>query len=263
MDLNLTGKVVAITGGSTGIGAEVALGFAKEGCKVAICGRSMAKIQALQESFAKQGFEVFGKSVDVSSVEELEAFVADVVAKYGRLDVFINNAGSNIRKPVYEVTEADWDHLINADFKSVYFGSVAAAKAMRKTGGGVIINTSSYTATMPTCGIAIYSAIKAGVDHLTRTFAAELAADHIRVVGIQPGYVVTPLTKENAEKNYDKLVDAITMKRLSTPEDVVPGYLFLASEQASYITGFTMQITGGKFATQNPHYSYREAGETY
>lgn len=263
MDLNLKGKVVAITGGTTGIGAEVALGFAREGCKVAVCGRSETKIKEFEEMFAREGFEALTCKTDVSVNEELKAFVTVVVEKFGRLDVFINNAGINFRKPFDTVTEEEWHRLVDINFKSVFYGTAYAAEEMRKTGGGVILNTSSFTSTIPTCGIALYSAVKAGVDQLTRVFAAELAADHIRVNSIQPGMVVTPLTRENCEKNNDKLVSAIAMKRLAYPKDIVPGYLFLASDQAEYIDGFTMQISGGKFASQNPHYSYRAEGETY
>ena len=187
MDLNLKGKVVAITGGTTGIGAEVALGFAREGCKVAVCGRSETKIKEFEEMFAREGFEALTCKTDVSVNEELKAFVTVVVEKFGRLDVFINNAGINFRKPFDTVTEEEWHRLVDINFKSVFYGTAYAAEEMRKTGGGVILNTSSFTSTIPTCGIALYSAVKAGVDQLTRVFAAELAADHIRVNSIQPG----------------------------------------------------------------------------
>ena len=191
---------------------------------------------------------------------EALAFVEAIVKEYGRLDIFINNAGIDNRKPFDTLPENEWHELVNINFKAVFYGSAFAAAEMRKTGGGVIINTSSFTSVIPTCGIAIYSATKAAVDQLTRVFAAELAADHIRVVSVQPGMTVTPQTEDNCKKNFDKLVSAIPLKRLAQPEDMVAGYLFLASEQASYIDGVALQITGGKFATQNPHYSYREPG---
>lgn len=260
MDLKLAGKVVAVTGGTTGIGAEIALAYAREGCKVAVCGRSVSKIKEIEDRFQAEGLEVFAMSVDVSKNDELKGFITAIAEKFGRLDVLVNNAGINNRKPFHTYSEEEWHSLVDINFKAVFYGCAFAAEEMRKTGGGVIINTSSFTSTIPTCGIALYSATKAAVDQLTRVFAAELAADHIRVVSIQPGMVVTPLTKDNCEKNFEKLVSAIPMKRLATPEDMVSGYLFLASEQAGYINGITLKITGGKFATQNPHYAYREAG---
>lgn len=260
MNLNLAEKVIGITGGTSGIGEELALGFAREGCKVAVCGRSLSKIEALKARFQAEGLELFAMPADVAVNDELKGFVEAVVKEFGRLDVFINNAGIDNRKPFDTLPESEWHTLVNINFKAVFYGCAYAAEQMRKTGGGVIINTSSFTSVIPTCGIAIYSATKAAVDQLTRVFAAELAADQIRVVSIQPGMTVTPQTEDNCQKNFDRLVSAIPMKRLAQPEDMVAGYLFMASEQASYINGVALQITGGKFATQNPHYSYREPG---
>lgn len=260
MDLKLKDKVVAITGGTSGIGEEVALAFANEGSKVAVCGRSAEKIEALKKRFEEAGHELFSMSVDVANSAELKAFTEAVTEKYGRLDVFINNAGLNIRKPFDQYTEEEWHHVVDIDFKAVYFGCAFAAEQMRKTGGGVIINTSSFTSVIPTCGLALYSASKAAVDQLTKVLSAELAADNIRVVSIQPGMTVTPLTKDNCAKNFDGLVSSIAMKRLAMPEDIVPGYLFLASEAAGYINGIALQVAGAKFTAQNPHYSYRKPG---
>ncbi len=257
MKFDLEGKVVAITGGTAGIGLATALAFGEQGCKVAACSRSQSKVDNFLKQMTDAGYEAYARSVDVTDNSELKAFIHEVVEKFGRLDVLINNAGAQVRKPFTEYTEEDFYKIVNTDLKSVWFGCAFAAEEMRKTGGGVIINTTSFTATIPTCGIALYSACKAGVDSLTRTFASELAKDHIRVVGIQPGMTVTDLTRDNCEKNHDALVSAISMKRLATPADMVGGYLFLASDAAAYIDGFCLQITGGKFATQNPHYSYR------
>ena len=260
MDLKLKDKVVAITGGTAGIGEAVALAFAREGSKVAVCGRSMAKIDALKEKFAQEGFELYGESVDVSNNEQLKGFVENVEKTYGRLDVFINNAGAQCRKPFQQFTEEDFYRVVDTNLKSVFFGCAFASEVMKKTGGGVIINTSSFTATIPTSGISLYSATKGAVEQLTRVFASELAGDHIRVVSIQPGMTVTDLTRDNCEKNWDRLVSAISMKRLASPDDMIGGYLFLASEAAGYISGTSLQITGAKFATQNPHYAYRAEG---
>lgn len=260
MDLKLAGKVVGITGGSTGIGAEIALGFAREGSKVAVCARGAANLEALKERFKAEGLEVLTYVCDVAVNAELKAFTEAIVAEFGQLDVFINNAGIDIRKPFDTLPEEEWHKLVNINFKSVFYGSAFAAEQMRKSGGGVIINTSSFTSIIPTCGIGIYSATKAAVDQLTRVFCAELAADNIRVVSVQPGMTVTPQTQDNINKNFDRLVAAIPMKRLASAQDMVAGYLFLASEQASYINGIALPITGGKFATQNPHYAYRDAG---
>lgn len=257
MDLNLKGKVVAIAGGTSGIGEAVAMAFAREGCKVAVCGRSQSKIDAMQAEFQKEGFELLTMSVDVGVNAQLKQFTEAVAEKYGRLDVFINNAGISIRKPFETLSEEDWYKVINTNQKSVFFGCAFAAEQMRKTGGGVIINTSSFTSVVPTCGSAVYSSTKAAVDQMTKVFAAELAADHIRVVGIQPGMTVSPLTEEECRKNFDRFVSLIAMKRLAYPEDMVGAYLFLASDMASYISGVSLPVAGAKLTAQNPHYSWQ------
>lgn len=257
MDLNLKDKVVAIAGGTSGIGEAVAMAFAKEGCKVAVCGRSQSKIDAMQAAFQKEGFELLTMSVDVGVNAQLKSFTEAVVETYGRLDIFINNAGISIRKPFETLSEEDWYKVINTNQKSVFFGCAFAAEQMRKTGGGVIINTSSFTSVVPTCGSAVYSSTKAAVDQMTKVFAAELAADHIRVVGVQPGMTVSPLTEEECRKNFDRFVSLIAMKRLAYPEDMVGAYLFLASDMASYISGVSLPVAGAKLTAQNPHYSWQ------
>ena len=257
MDLNLKDKVVAIAGGTSGIGEAVAMAFAKEGCKVAVCGRSQSKIDAMQAAFQKEGFELLTMSVDVGVNAQLKSFTEAVVETYGRLDIFINNAGISIRKPFETLSEEDWYKVINTNQKSVFFGCAFAAEQMRKTGGGVIINTSSFTSVVPTCGSAVYSSTKAAVDQMTKVFAAELAAEHIRVVGVQPGMTVSPLTEEECRKNFDRFVSLIAMKRLAYPEDMVGAYLFLASDMASYISGVSLPVAGAKLTAQNPHYSWQ------
>ncbi len=257
MELNLKGKVVAIAGGTSGIGEAVALAFAKEGCKVAVCGRKQEKIDAIHENFRSEGFELFTMSVDVGVNAQLKAFTEEVVKHYGKLDVFINNAGISIRKPFETLSEEEWYRVIDTNQKSVFFGCAYAAEQMRKNGGGVIINTSSFTSVVPTCGSAVYSSTKAAVDQMTKVFAAELAADHIRVVGVQPGMTVSPLTEEECRKNFDRFVSLIAMKKLAYPEDMVGAYLFLASDVAGYINGISFPVAGAKLTAQNPHYSWQ------
>ena len=211
----------------------------------------------MQAAFQKEGFELLTMSVDVGVNAQLKSFTEAVVETYGRLDIFINNAGISIRKPFETLSEEDWYKVINTNQKSVFFGCAFAAEQMRKTGGGVIINTSSFTSVVPTCGSAVYSSTKAAVDQMTKVFAAELAADHIRVVGVQPGMTVSPLTEEECRKNFDRFVSLIAMKRLAYPEDMVGAYLFLASDMASYISGVSLPVAGAKLTAQNPHYSWQ------
>ncbi len=261
MELGLKDKVVGITGGSTGIGAAVALGFAAEGAKVAVCGRNTDKLQTLKRQFDEAGYPLYIESVDVSDLKQLEDFVHHIAQEYGRLDIFINNAGTNNRKCFEDYTSEEFDTLINANMKSVFFGTHYAAEEMRKVGGGVILNTSSFTALIPTANIALYSATKAAVSNMTQTFAVSLAPDHIRVNAVIPGMTVTPLTAKNIEKNQDQLVSSIGMRRLATPEDMVGAYLFLASDTAAgYVDGISLPVAGAKFCSQDPlwGWKYRE-----
>lgn len=261
MDLGLKDKVVAITGGTSGIGAEVALAFAREGAKVAVCGRSQDKLDAIARHFQEAGLPLYTEAVDVAVNAQLEHFAQAVVETYGRLDVWISNAGSSLVKPCEEITEGEFYALVDVDLKSVLFGAVCAARHMRKTGGGVIINTSSITAMIPSAGRALYGALKASVNSLTRSLAAELAADHIRVTAIAPGYTVTPLTESSIADRYDWLVSSIAMNRLATPQDMVGGYLYLASNMAEYVDGVCLEISGGKFAVQNAQWSWERSAQ--
>lgn len=184
MELNLKDKVVAVTGGTSGIGEEAAFAYAKEGALLAVCGRNPGKLDAIVKRFAAADYPLLTMPADVTDNAQLKAFAHKVAAEYGRIDVWVNNAGICIHRPFDELTEEEWYSVVDSNLKSVFFGSAHAAEQMRKTGGGVIINTSSFTSILPTAGKAIYSATKAGVNTLTATLAIELAADHIRVVGI-------------------------------------------------------------------------------
>ncbi|MBQ6900429.1 MAG: SDR family oxidoreductase [Firmicutes bacterium] len=256
MELGLKDKVVAITGGTSGIGEELALAFAREGCKVAVCGRNEAKISNMKERFDEYGLELFAFQADISDLQQLRGFIEHTTAHYDKLDILINNAGTTVRKPFVDYTEEEWYRVVDTNMKAMYFGCVYGAAQMKKNGGGVIINTSSFTSVIPTCGSALYSGTKAAVDKMTAVFAAELAADKIRVVSVQPGMTVTPLTEEKCRNQYDELISQIAMKRLATPDDMVGAYLFLASDRAAYINGVSLPVAGAKLTVQNPHYSY-------
>ena len=256
MELGLKDKVIAITGGTSGIGEEVAVAFAKEGAKLAVCGRNSEKIEAIRKRFQDLGFPLMVMSVNVADNDQLKAFADGTEQEFGRIDIWLNNAGTNIHRPFDELSEEEWHHLVNTNLKSTFFGCAFAAEKMKKTGGGVIINTSSFTSILPTAGKALYSATKAAIDTLTSTLAVELASDHIRVVGLAPGYTVTPLTEKNVAFQYDTLVSGIALNRLATPDDMTGAYLFLASDAASYISGITLPVAGAKFCTQNPMWSW-------
>ena len=258
MDLGLKDKVVAITGGTSGIGEAVALAFAEEGAYVAVCGRSEEKLSELKWKFEEPGRPLYAEAADVSDLAALERFVRNAAAWQGHLDVFINNAGLNIRKYFEEYTPEEFDEIMNTDLKAVFFGTRYAAEEMRKCGGGAIINTSSFTALIPSGNVAPYSAAKAGVSNLTANLAASLAPDHIRVNAVVPGMTVTPLTEKNIERNRETMLGSIPLQRFATPDDLKGAYLFLASEvMAGYVTGISLVVAGGKFASQDALYGWK------
>lgn len=223
MDLKLKGKVVLITGGATGIGKASTLAFLKEGCKVAICGRTQAKLDHTVQEFQQ---------------------------------VWINNAGIYPeRKPLLDVTENQWDETFRINVKSVFIGTKIAAAHMKKQGAGVILNASSFAAVIPTAGSSAYAATKAAIVSLTRTSAAELAPFHIRVVAYVPGLIRTAMS-EQLIATRPQFLNEQALCRLGEPEDIADTLVFLASDSAAYITGTSIEISGGRFCVQNPHYAW-------
>ena len=258
MEMNLKGKTVVITGGGTGIGKATALEFLKEGCHVAICGRRQEKLDQTKAEFAAQGYELMAKSVDVTDYAALEAYADEVIAAYGRIDVWINNAGSNHIKSLMDYDVDEFKAMTDIILVAVFSGSKIAAERMRRDGkGGVIMNASSFSAVIPNAGRAPYSACKAAVSSLTRTFAAELAKDQIRVLAYVPGMTATEISARNIALNGPALMKDIPMQRFGKPEDCAKLIVFLASDNASYINGTQIEVAGAKLCVQNPLYSYQ------
>lgn len=260
MNAGLQGKVVAVTGGSSGIGKAFVEEFANNGTKIAVCGRRAHKLRELEETLIQQGTDVFWQCVDVSKPEEISAFVEATFQHYGHIDVWINNAGIDTPHLVgyQSVDESLWDSIIDTDLKGSFFGSKYVASKMSLTGGGVIINISSFASLIPTAGRAVYSCAKAGMNSLTKTLAAEMAPDGIRVVAIIPGYIKTEMTSEGIATRFDELVSAIPAGRLGEVWDLTKAAVFLASEEASYISGVCLEISGAKFAVQNPRWAWQQ-----
>lgn len=258
MELNLQGKVVVITGGATGIGKATAMEFLREGCKVAICGRRQSKLDEAKAEAAGLGYSLMAESVDVTDYNALEAFATDVESQYGKIDIWLNNAGSNYIKSMLDYTTEEFKKMIDIILVSVFSGCQIAAKRMKKTGGGVILNASSFAAVMPAAGRAPYAACKAGVSSLTRSFAAELAKDQIRVLSYIPGMIATDCSSASRADNASYLMSNIPMRRFGTAQDLANVLVFLASERAGYMNGTDVMISGGKFCVQNPQYAYSE-----
>lgn len=256
MDLGLQGKVVAITGGAAGIGLACTLGFLKEGCKVAICGRTPEKLEEAKKQANQLGYHLLTQVADVSKTSDVKAFANAVYESYGSIDIWINNAGVMCQKTIIEMSENEWDEILSVNLKSVFIGSKAAYRYM-KDKGGVILNASSFAAVIPSAGSGAYAAAKAAVTSLTRTLAAEFAPYNIRVNAYIPGVIKTDMNAKRIDQWEDQLKAQIALNSLAEAEEVVPAILFLASDVSRYITGTSIEISGGKFCVQNPYYPWQ------
>ena len=246
---DLKDKAVLVTGSSTGIGAAVAKGFAKCGAKVAVHGNSsFAVAEKVAEEIVSSGGTAFASKADLSSSAECERLVGEVVAKFGRIDILINNVGGLVRRSLAVENEDEFvDQVIDLNIRSVVASVRAAIPHMKAVGGGVIINTGSIAARHgggP--GTSIYASSKGFVHTITKSFAKELAGDNIRVNCVSPGVIDTPFHKETPSDAMEGWKKAIPQGRLGEPEDMVGIYLFLASDSMSaYVTGQTIDVNGG------------------
>jgi 3-oxoacyl-[acyl-carrier protein] reductase len=265
MELNLKGKTVAITGGSSGIGKETAHEYLKEGCNVAICARGEERLEATRLEFLAEGHEIVAGVVDVTDHEALASFADEIVQKYGKIDIWYNNAGFNPGKALMDYDIDEFREVVDKLLVSDFSGCKIAATHMRKSGGGVILNASSFSAHIPMAGRGIYGACKAGVKTLTQVFAAELACDNIRVLSYAPGLIVTELTKDAVAARSELLKKDIPTRRFGTVGEVAKLLVVLSSDVGSYVNGTHIDITGGKLCVQNPQYAWEmkeQAGRT-
>jgi len=249
MGNRLTGKVVAITGGSQGIGLAIAERFANEGADISFCYRSnKAGADEAVQNIQKTGRKVAGFQYDVSRVSEGQKFIADTAAQFGKIDILVNNAGLERRADFWDATEADYDAVMNVNLKGVFFITQAFVKnRMAANAGGKIINISSVHEELPFPHFASYCASKGGVKMLTRNLSIELAPLGITINSIAPGAIETPINKNllNDPSKLNALLENIPLKRLGTPEDVANMAVFLASEESNYATGTTFFVDGG------------------
>lgn len=256
MELGLKDKVVVITGGATGIGKAAALAFAREGCKLAICGRSPKKLSNVELEFQQAGFSLLTQTADASKNEELSAFADTVVKAYGKIDIWVNNAGIYPQKALMDMSEAEWEEVMNINLKSVFLGCKIAFSYMKDRKIGVILNAASFASLIPSAGSGAYAVSKVGISWLTKVLAAELAPYNIRVNGYIPGLIKTDITDGVIEGNEERFANQVALHRLGTPEDLADGIVYLASDAAGYITGTHLEISGGKFCVQNPQYAW-------
>lgn len=237
---DLTGKVAIITGGTKGLGEGMAYILAAYGAKVVVNSRNQADCDALAKKITDGGGEAIGIRADMQVKEEVDALVEKTVQHFGKVDIMVNNAGMGITKKVVEMTQEEWDTVLNTNLRGVFFGAAAAAKVMIEKGiKGRIINISSAGGLVGTKNIAAYCASKAGVISLSKTMAMEFGRYGITANAVCPGYVPTSINKKPLEipKVRDQILSKTALRRLGTIEEVAAVVLFLASDASSIITG--------------------------
>lgn len=243
----LENKTVVVTGGSKGIGKDIALTFAKLNANVVISGRNKDVLQETLEelqSFNKQCTAISG---DLSDIQEVRRLIDTAAEEFGTIDVLVNNAGVNIAKPAMEVTEEDWDTVLDLNLKSAFFASQAAAKYMLEQNSGRIINIASQMAFVGFVKRAAYCSSKGGLVQMTKALAVEWAKNGIRVNGVAPTFIETELTAKMFEdEEFKKEVNSrILLDGLSQPKDISGAVLYLASDLANFVTGETIKVDGG------------------
>ena len=248
MNIDRSGKVVLVTGGSRGLGKDIALVMAEKGAKIAICGRKQENLDKAREEFGKLGFEIIAQSAHIGKSDQVEAMVQAIDERFGRLDILVNNVGMNIFTPsVSELDEGLWDKIIESNLKGPFLVSRYGVSLMKKDGGGKIINISSVGARKAARGMGVYCVAKAGVDMLTKVLALELAQEHINVNAIAPGMIKTQFSKPfwSDEGQLKEMTKSIPMGRIAETGDVVGAALFLASGLSDFITGEVITVDGG------------------
>jgi 3-oxoacyl-[acyl-carrier protein] reductase len=249
--MRLDGKIALITGAGAGFGAGIARRFADEGARV-ICadldGQAAANVAA---ALRGKGGPALAIQCNVADGASVAAMIAKVVLELGGFDILVNNAAIT-QKParIAKTTEADIDRLLAVNVKSLYHMAVHALPVLRSRGGGVVINIASVAALRPRPGMTWYNATKAAVVNLTQSMAAELAADHIRVNAIAPVAGRTAMFDvmfgEGVDAASERLVESIPLGRLCTPEDIAGAAVYLASDEAAFVTGVILPVDGGR-----------------
>lgn len=250
---DLKGKVAIITGGATGIGHGIALGFARLGCHVVPTSEpgTESRIQETVRELEALGIQSLEIVTDVTDVGQVETLVHRVIEKFGRIDILVNCAGITIRRPSVEVTEEEWDRVTDVNLKGTFLTCQKVGRVMLGRSSGSIINIASLAGFVAYPEVAAYCASKGGVIALTKALAIEWAKRGVRVNGIAPGDIITPLTKSVIDKDPERrrsMEARIPMGRLGEVDELVGAAIYLASDASRYVTGHTIVVDGGHLA---------------
>jgi NAD(P)-dependent dehydrogenase (short-subunit alcohol dehydrogenase family) len=243
----LDNQVALVTGGSRGLGLGMALALAHAGADIALAARTEPELEVAAEMIRAVGREAFILPTDIGDVDKVQAMVRETNSRFGRLDILINAAAINFRRPTETFTVDDWDRLMAVNLKGAFFTCQEAVRVMKKQGKGKIINVGSIVFEIAIPNIMLYSISKGGIRQMTRSLAIEFAKDNINVNAIAPGRFWTKMTDAffSVPELYDSAVSVIPMGRPGTPSDLAGATVFLASDASNYITGQTIVIDGG------------------
>jgi len=243
--LRLKDKVAIITGAARGIGLVTAQVFAREGARVVLCDLDQAEVEQAAAQIRDQGHQALGLAANTAQAESVRELLKTVLHHFERVDILVNNAGIIRDKQLLKMEEADFDAVIAVNLKGVYLCAQAVAEVMAQQGSGVILNASSVVALYGNFGQTNYVASKSGVIGMTKVWARELGRKGIRVNAVAPGFIETRMTEGIPDKVIDKLLERVPLGRMGKPQDIANAYLFLASDEAAYITGHVLSVDGG------------------
>lgn len=244
---SLKDKVAVVTGASQGIGWDIAQALVVAGAKVAVAARTEEKLALLVGEIAAAGGEAFAVKMDVADAEQVKTGFKQLLEKFGRLDILVNNAAITRDGLAVRMKPDDWDAVIRTNLTGAHLCIQQALGTMMRARAGRIINVSSVVAQMGNAGQANYVAAKAGLIGLTKAIAMEIASRNITVNAVAPGFIETPMTNVLSDKVKEELKARIPLARLGVPRDISSAIVFLASDEAAYITGHVLDVNGGMY----------------
>ena len=243
--IDLSDKIALVTGASRGIGQSISMILAQNGAHVVCVSRNINDVQSVADKITHQKFNASAASCDISDSNNVTELVKDIIEKHGRIDILINNAGITRDNLLMRMSEDDWNEVVNVNLKAAFTAIKAASRSMIKQRSGRIINISSVVGLIGNAGQVNYAASKAGLIGMTKSVAREFASRGITANCIAPGYVETEMTNKLTDKVKSSLNEQIPLGRIGNVEDIAYAVAFLASDEASYITGQTLAVDGG------------------
>jgi 3-oxoacyl-[acyl-carrier protein] reductase len=243
--MRLKDKVAIVTGAASGIGEATAVKFAREGAKVAVCDVNLAACEKVAAGIAGAGGVAIAIHLDVTRKDSVAAMVSAVMQAFGRIDTLVNNAGIVQDAQLRKMTEEQFDRVVDVNLKGVYNCTKAVVDIMLEQGSGCILNASSIVGLHGNFGQTNYAATKFGVIGMVKTWARELGRKGVRANAVCPGFIETPILKSMPDKVIRMMEDKVPMGRLGRPEEIANTYAWLASDEASYVNGAVIEVSGG------------------